>query len=142
MNALFSYQFDVVRSNNIRNWITRGTSGYQASVNGSRELLTEQWRKPGDIAFYQSPQYDRQFTSSDLEDAKFLRFRNLNVAYNFGQFNYKGNPVIKGGKFYVQMQNLAIWSPWRGLDPEDNNNISLNEYPNPKMIVAGFEITF
>lgn len=140
IDALFSYQFDVVRSDNTRNWITRGTSGYQSSVNGSRELLTRQWQKPGDIAWFQSPKYDRDFTSADLADAKFLRFRNLNVSYQIPGFGVKGVPVIKGATFYVQMQNLAIWSPWTGLDPEDNNNISLNEYPNPKMIVTGIKI--
>lgn len=141
VDALFTYQFDVVRSNNIRNWITRGTSGYQSSVNGSKELLTNQWQKPGDVKFYQAPNYDRGFTSSDLEDAKFLRFRSLNVSYDLPAYSFKGKSVIKGATFYVQMQNIAVWSPWRGLDPEDGNNISLNEYPNPKMIVTGIKIT-
>ncbi len=142
VSALFSYQFDVVRSNNIRNWITRGTSGYQVSVNGSRELLTKQWQKAGDVAYFQSPVYDRGFTSSDLENAKFLRFRNLNVAYSLPGLTIKGMQVTKGGKIYAQMQNVAVWSPWTGLDPEDNNNISLNEYPNPREIVAGIDINF
>ena len=44
--------------------------------------------------------------------------------------------------FYVQGQNLAIWSPWKGVDPEDNNNISLNEYPNPRTFVVGIDINF
>ena len=142
IDALFSYQFDVVRSNNSRNWITRGTPGFQASVNGSRELLTQQWMRPGDVAFFQSPLFDRGFTSSDLQDAKFLRFRNLNIAYTIPQIRYKGNPLLKNTRFYVQVQNLAIWSPWAGLDPEDDNNISLNEFPNPRMMVAGIDIGF
>ncbi|MDR6341062.1 TonB-linked SusC/RagA family outer membrane protein [Filimonas zeae] len=142
IGTLFSYQFVVTRSNNIRNWITRGTSGYQGSVNGSRELLTKQWLKPGDNAFFQSPVYDRDFSSSDLENAKFLRFRNINVAYQIPAIAFKGTNVIKGAKVYAQMQNVAVWSPWTGLDPEDGNNISLNEYPNPKMIVAGIDINF
>ena len=142
IDAFFSYQFDVVRSNNIRNWITRGTIGYQASVNGSKELLTNQWQKPGDQAFFQSAIYDRGFTSSDLENAKFLRFRSLNVAYQVPAINFNSKAVIKGARFYVQMQNIAVWSPWTGLDPEDGNNISLNEYPNPKMIVGGIDINF
>lgn len=142
VGTLFSYQFVVTRSNNIRNWITRGTSGYQASVNGSKELLTKQWLKPGDNAFFQSPLYDRDFSSSDLENAKFLRFRNINVAYQIPAIAFKGTNIIKGAKVYAQMQNVAVWSPWTGLDPEDGNNISLNEYPNPKMIVAGIDINF
>lgn len=142
VDAFFSYQFDVVRSNNIRNWITRGTIGYQGSVNGSRELLTNQWQKPGDQAFFQSPIYDRGFTSSDLENAKFLRFRNLNVAYQLPPIKFTPNTILKGVRLYVQFQNLYVWSKWTGLDPEDGNNISLNEYPNPKMVVGGLDINF
>ncbi|WP_291907934.1 SusC/RagA family TonB-linked outer membrane protein [Chitinophaga sp. CB10] len=142
LSALFSYQFDVVRSNNTYNWISRGTVGYQSSVNGVKELLTDTWEKPGDQKRFQSPQYDRGFTSSDLMDAKFLRFRSLQVAYNVPSIKFKGNKLIKGAKIYAQGFNLAVWSPWIGQDPEDNNNISLNEYPNPKMWTAGVDITF
>ncbi|HEU4469797.1 MAG TPA: SusC/RagA family TonB-linked outer membrane protein [Flavisolibacter sp.] len=142
VSALFSYQFDVVRNNNIENWIRRGVTGYHASVNASRVMLTEQWQKPGDQVYYQSPAYDRGFSSADLQDAKFLRFRNLNVGYNIPEINVGGVRLIKSARFYVQAQNLAIWSPWRGPDPEDNNNISLNEFPNPRMFVTGLDINF
>jgi len=143
ISALLSYQFDVVRSNNTRNWITRGTPGYHVAVRASRELIDMQWTKPGDNKLYQSSAYDRGFTSSDLEDAKFLRFRNLNISYAIPEIrSNSGALLIKSARFYVQAQNLAVWSPWRGLDPEDNNNISLNEYPNPTMFVAGLDINF
>ena len=140
--AFFSYQFDVVRNNNIESWVTRGTPAYTAAVNQSRRLFTQQWRQPGDNAYYQSYLYDRDFTSADLQDAKFLRFRNLNFSYRLPEISVAGTRLIKSARFYVQAQNLAIWSPWRGPDPEDSNNISLNEYPNPKMIVAGIDINF
>ncbi|MBL7741249.1 MAG: SusC/RagA family TonB-linked outer membrane protein [Chitinophagaceae bacterium] len=142
LSALFSYQLDVSRYNNIENWITRGIIGYHAAVNASRRMLTMQWQKPGDNAYYQSPAYDRGFTSSDISDAKFLRFRNLNLAYNIPQLNIMKTKIIKSARFYVQMQNIAIWSPWKGPDPEDNNNISLNEFPNPRMFVTGIDINF
>ena len=143
VSALFTYQFDVVRSNNTRNWITRGTPGYHTIVRASRELIDGQWQKPGDVKPFQASIYDRDFTSSDLEDAKFLRFRNLTVAYQIPPIKTAGGTtIIKGARFYVQAQNLAIWSPWRGLDPEDNNNISLNEYPNPRTFVTGIDINF
>lgn len=140
--ALFSYQFDVSRYNNIENWVTRGIGGYHSAVNASKRLLTQQWQKPGDNVFYQAPQYDRGFNSSDIQDAKFMRFRNLNVSYNIPMVNVKGVRLIRSAKFYVQLQNIIIWSPWRGPDPEDNNNISLNEFPNPRMIVTGLDINF
>jgi TonB-linked SusC/RagA family outer membrane protein len=142
VSALFSYQLDVTRYNNIENWVRRGIIGYHSAVNASRVLLTQQWQKPGDNVFYQSPAYDRGFNSSDIQDAKFLRFRNLLISYAIPEFNIGGVRMIKSGRLYVQGQNIAIWSPWRGPDPEDNNNISLNEFPNPRMIVAGLDINF
>ena len=143
INGLFSYQFDVVRSNNTRNWITRGTPGYHGIVRASRELIDNQWQAPGDKKFFQKSSFDRDFTSADLEDAKFLRFRNLVVAYQLPAIKGpNGKPLFTGGRLYAQGQNLAIWSPWRGLDPEDNNNISLNEYPNPSMFTLGLDINF
>jgi TonB-linked SusC/RagA family outer membrane protein len=142
VSTLFSYQFDVVRSNNVESWIVRGTPGFHTALNASKRLLTQQWQKPGDEAYYQSSAYDRGFTSADLQDAKFLRFRSLNVAYQIPEIAFKGTKIIKSAKIYAQGRNLIIWSPWRGLDPEDNNNISLNEYPNPRAFVAGIDINF
>jgi len=142
ISALFSYQTDVQRYNNIENWVTRGIAGYHSSVNASKRLLTMQWQKPGDNAFFQSPAYDRGFSSSDIQDAKFLRFRNLSVAYQVPELNIGNIRLVKSARFYIEGHNLAIWSPWRGPDPEDNNNISLNEFPNSRAIVAGIDITF
>jgi hypothetical protein len=45
-------------------------------------------------------------------------------------------------RVYARGQNLRIWSPWKGLDPEDDNNISLQEYPNPRMVVFGLDFSF
>ena len=142
ISALFSYQFDVVRSNNIESWVTRGTPGYHTALNASRRLLTQQWQKPGDVAYYQASGFDRGFTSADLQDAKFIRFRNLNISYLVPEIAIKGTKIIKSAKFYVQAQNIYVWSTWRGPDPEDGNNISLNEFPNPRMIVTGIDINF
>jgi TonB-linked SusC/RagA family outer membrane protein len=143
LSTLFSYQFDVWRYDNTYNWITRGIAGYQQAVRGSKELLTEQWTKPGDNKKYQSSAYDRGFTGSDLWDAKFMRLRNVTLSYQIPQLRTAGGTVIiKSSRFYIQAQNLAIWSPWKGLDPEDSNNISLNEYPNPKYFVVGLDINF
>lgn len=142
ISGLFSYQFDVVRSNNVRNWITDGSLGYAATVRQSRELIDNQWLKPGDEKFFTSPQYSKGFTSSDLQNAKFLRFRELNVAYKLPGFNMSGKSALKEGSVYFTAYNLAIWSPWAGQDPEDDNNISHNEYPNPSMFVFGVNLKF
>ena len=141
-SAFFSYQFDVRRYNNIQNWVEQGDATYTGAVTQSRKLLTQQWKKPGDNVPIQSPAYSRQFTSYDITDAKFLRFRNLTIAYNIPELTYGKFRLIKSGRFYLMGQNLMIWSPWSGLDPEDDNNISLAEFPNPRAVVVGLDINF
>ena len=91
---------------------------------------------------YQAYAYDRDFTSTDIMDASFLRLRNLSLTYQMPQSLTDRLRYVNNMKFYVMGQNLLIWSPWRGTDPEDNNNISLNEYPSSRMLVAGIDITF
>jgi len=142
LSAFFSYQFDVMRYNNIQNWVEQGDLTYAGAVTQSRRLLTEQWRRPGDVKIIQSPSYSRQFTSYDITDAKFLRFRNLNIAYNVPELKIGNVKLCRSARFYVQGQNLWIWSPWSGLDPEDDNNISLAEFPNPRAVVVGIDINF
>ncbi|MCE3282493.1 MAG: hypothetical protein K0Q66_1230, partial [Chitinophagaceae bacterium] len=105
VSALFSYQLDVVRSNNHENWTTQGTIGFHQAVNANRRLLTEQWQKPGDNAWFQAPAFDRGFTSSDLQDAKFIRFRNLNVAYRIPVGQINGTTIIRSIRIYGQAQN-------------------------------------
>lgn len=141
-SAFFSYQFDVMRYNNIQNWVTQGDATYTGAVTQSRILLTDQWQKPGDVKDIQAPNYSRQFTSYDITDAKFLRFRNLTVSYDIPELSIGSLKLVKSARFYIMGQNLAIWSPWSGLDPEDDNNISLAEFPNPKAVVVGLDINF
>jgi TonB-linked SusC/RagA family outer membrane protein len=142
LDAFFSYQFDVRRYNNVQNWVSQGEATYTGAVSQSRVLLTDQWQKPGDVKMLQSPAYYRDFTSVDISNAKFLRFRNLNIAYNIPELKIGKTKLAKSARFYIQGQNLAIWSPWSGLDPEDDNNISLAEFPNPKAVVVGLDINF
>ena len=138
ISALFSYQYDVNRYNNIRNWTTRGTLGYIGAVRPSRLLLTDQWRQPGDVKYFPKFNNDKGFTSADIEDASFVRFRNLDISYTFLSKSKHWSSI----RVYLQAQNLYFWSNFTGLDPEDNNNISLQEYPNPKFFNIGLDINF
>lgn len=140
VSSQFSYQFNVTRSDNVRWWITEGTVGYASAVNQSRELIDNQWLQPGDQKWFPSPERAKGFSSSDLIDARFLRFRNLNIGYTIPRIKLGEKGYFKGATVYANFFNLAIWSPWKGVDPEDNNNISLVEYPNPRMMVFGIDI--
>lgn len=106
-------------------------------------LWFQRWRKPGDITNIQRFGTARRFTSKDIQDRSFLRFRNLNFGYDIPQKTLQSKlKSITSARFYIQAQNLFTWTKWRGFDPEDNNNISTFEYPGQKTITVGLNIGF
>lgn len=99
------------------------------------------FQNPGDITDIAAPNFQRQFSSQDIEDAAFLRLRNVTVAYNIPD-TFLGNSGISGARIYVRGINLATFTRFRGLDPEDGNNIAQFEFPNPVQFTAGVEFNF
>ncbi len=139
LSASFSYANATYRVNNLE-FFVENPSFLSGGFNQARSLNF--WAKPGDIASTQSPAYQNSFGSKYIQDASFLRFRNLTLAYTVPKAAINKMKFISNMRFYLQGQNLAVWTKWKGYDPEDDNNISLSEYPNPRSITAGLEITF
>ena len=98
------------------------------------------WTKPGDITNYQRISAQRQFSSRDIQDASFVRFRNLQIGYTH---NFKNtNLGVRSFRIWAQGQNLYTWTKWQGFDPEESNNIASYEFPNPKTYTLGLDINF
>jgi hypothetical protein len=104
--------------------------------------VLERWRKAGDITNVQRYGSTRQFSSKDLQDASYLRFRNFTLGYRLPEGLLKKSGFIKGAVFTLQGQNLYTWTSWRGFDPEDNNNIAAFEYPNARTYTFGINLNF
>ncbi|WP_430815940.1 SusC/RagA family TonB-linked outer membrane protein [Carboxylicivirga sp. RSCT41] len=112
-----------------------------AQFNQSTAMLNV-WRQPGDITDIQGVHSQRNFSSKDIEDASYIRFRNLTVAYNFPKNLLNRVGIIKGLRVYAQGQNLYTWTKWTGFDPEDSNNIAQYEYPTPRTVSFGLDVNF
>ena len=105
--------------------------------------MLNRWRKPGDITDIQSFTTKRDFSSKDIQDASYLRFRNLNIGYNVpAALIHKATDKISAVTIFAQAQNLYTWTKWRGFDPEDNNNISTFEYPSQRTYTLGLNLSF
>ncbi len=139
ISVLFSYQYGSTRVNNLEFFVENPGGFLLQGFNQARSL--DFWKKPGDVTRVQSPLYQNNFTSKYIQDASFLRLRNLTVAYTLPS-SVISKLKISNARFYMAGQNLAVWTKWKGYDPEDDNNISLSEFPNPRAITAGVEITF
>lgn len=110
--------------------------------------IANAWQNPGDIT--DVPRIGTPYTSVDyinstdryLEDASFLRLRNINLGYTFNKETIKDLP-ISGLRFYVQGENLVTFSSWRGWDAEGGfRSTDRGNYPTPKIYTFGAVINF
>lgn len=83
VNAQFSWVADRWMFNNDR--FFEESNGLYTGFNQSKRLLYDRWKKPGDVTdiprWGVTPQMDSRF----LEDASFLRLKNLMISYTFPQ---------------------------------------------------------
>lgn len=107
------------------------------------------WTTPGDIT--SMPRIGNglneinYINSTDryLDDASYLRLRNINFSYTFGKEMLKSTSFISGLKFYVQAENMVTFSKWRGWDPEAGfRGTDRGNYPTPRIVTFGTVINF
>ncbi|MBR0047958.1 MAG: SusC/RagA family TonB-linked outer membrane protein [Prevotella sp.] len=91
-----------------------GTNNQSATVN-------YRWRKDGDLTPMPRAMYNSgwNFQASDryVEDGGFVRFQNLQVAYNFPKKMIK-EWGLSNLQAYASMNNLYVWTKYSGTDPE------------------------
>jgi TonB-linked SusC/RagA family outer membrane protein len=110
--------------------------------NLSTELLTE-WREPGQVT--NIPRADQPIeteTTRFVEDGKFLRLRNVTLSYELPK-TLISNIKFSTVRVFVQGQNLATWTKFRGYDPEfTGGSLTGAQYPALRTITAGLSIGF
>lgn len=140
VNAQFSWVKDRWMVNNDR-YFDESNGIYSSAYNQSRELLNR-WKKTGDITsiprYGVTPQVDEHL----LEDASFLRLKNLTVSYNFPTSLLKKTKVIHMARVFAQGQNLLTFTNFSGMDPESSLNVYQAVYPMSRQYTFGLEVTF
>jgi len=138
-SVFFNYASKTYRTNNME-FFMQNPGFLQQGLNQDAGYTF--WTKPGDNTNVQSPLYQNNFSSRLIQDASWLRLRNITISYTLPENITSRAKFLSNARFYVSGQNLLTWTKWRGLDPEDSNNLSDTEYPNPRAVTAGIEITF
>lgn len=140
VSAQFSWVADRYMMNNDR-YFSENAAVY-SSYNMSRRLLTDRWKKPGDMATM--PRYDvpMQFDDRILEDASFLRLKNLSISYELPKNLLKPTKIIDRVRVFAQGQNLFTWTKFQGMDPESTANYYQAAYPMSRQFSIGLEVGF
>ena len=139
LSAQFSWVADRWMINNDRYFDE--SNGRFATYNQSRRLL-DRWKEPGDITDIPRHGVFTEFDSRLLEDASFLRLKNLMVSYSLPASLLKKTVVIRGLRVYAQAQNLFTLTNFSGLDPEGTNNLYAAQYPMSRQFTFGLDLMF
>lgn len=102
------------------------------------------WKKPGDVTeFPDVNNYQfTQFDSGLIENASFMRLKELTLGYSLPQSILSHTKAIKGVRIYAVGRNLFTITKYSGPDPEVDSNLSLGTYPNTKQYSLGLDVTF
>ena len=139
LSAQFSWIADRWVMNNDRYFDE--SNGRFASYNQSKRLL-HRWKQPGDVTDIPRHGVYTEFDTRLLEDASFLRLKNLMLSYTFPGSLLRKTRFISGVRIYAQAQNLLTFTNFSGLDPEGNGNTYAAEYPMTRQFTFGLDLTF
>ena len=116
LKARFMYRF----GNKVVN-MARMNLERMFDTNNQCATVNYRWRKDGDItpiprAMYNSG-YNYQGSDRFVEDGGFVRFQNLQLAYNFTKKQIK-SLGLNQLQIYGSLNNLFLWTKYSGVDPE------------------------
>ena len=136
----FSFASGKYLINNDRYFFENPTSflGYNQST-----TVLDYWKKPGDVTRF--PNIDEQFTQFDsrlIENASFVRLKNLSIGYSLPASLLKKTKMFTSAKFFVTGRNLLTFTNYSGPDPEVDSNLTLGVNPNTKQYSVGIELKF
>jgi len=127
-------------------------SGEDISNNQSRDAL-KRWKSDGDITSV--PRYEfgntdnNRFSSRFVEDASYVRLKNLTVGYTFDQ-SIVSKLKVRSLRIYASGTNVWTWTNYSGADPEVNSldgsttaqGLDLYTFPQVRTILFGLNLGF
>lgn len=109
--------------------------------NQSTEML-KMWQNPGDITDIPAANAQRQSDTHLLENADFVRLRNLQLSYTLPKAWTDATRILKGARVYFVTRNLFTITGYKGYDPEVDGWTSVGNYPNTRQFSFGAQLTF
>ena len=140
LNADFAFVLNKYMLNIDYQFSTNNDNAKQG-FNQSRDML-KMWKKPGDITDIPSLATENVFDTRVLQNASFLRLKNLTLSYSLPQQWMQATRFFDSVRIYATARNLFTATKYKGGDPEKDGNISLGFYPGTRQYMLGVEVSF
>ncbi|MEO6542071.1 MAG: TonB-dependent receptor, partial [Ferruginibacter sp.] len=139
--------------NSIMNYTRQEVLFNQSFQNNGSEILNR-WTTPGQVTdvpklYYGQAANINQTASANsrfVEKGDYIRLQNLVLSYTFDAVNLekRSRGYIKAAKFFVQGQNLYVWTKYKGADPDNISTLGVDAAVSPQVrnISAGFSFVF
>ncbi|MNX68795.1 TonB dependent receptor [compost metagenome] len=141
LSALFQGVQGVDRYNDLKKIIDYDTRPFNHSVS-----VLESWHGEGTSNTIPRSTFSdngsSQTSSIFVEDASYLRLKNLELGYSFKSLLTKAKLGVQNVRLYVSAQNLFTVTDYTGLDPESADIIDMGTYPQSKAFLFGVNVKF
>lgn len=150
--------FQGVYGNKIYNQVNTDIEGFYRAFNLTERAATNYWTGEGSTNQFPRLSWtgasnNKQPSDRFLEDGSYLRLKNLQVGYTFGDKLLA--PVhVASVRLYASVQNLLTFTKYTGLDPEQGTNsnslgdgvratgIDFGTYPSARTFTVGINAGF
>ncbi|TDE14860.1 SusC/RagA family TonB-linked outer membrane protein [Dyadobacter psychrotolerans] len=139
---------DVINAN--RFYLDALARGNQSNV--SQQAYDNRWTGEGTSNYYPAPStsatpFNSRFTDFIVEDATFVRLKNITLSYGFPPASIRR---IRNLKLFVSVSNLLTLTKYKGYDPEINSRadnsmmpgVDNGSIPQYRTLSAGINIGF
>ncbi|MCF0220387.1 MAG: SusC/RagA family TonB-linked outer membrane protein [Muribaculaceae bacterium] len=134
----FNWAADKYMLNNDRYFIENANFANQFN---QLKVMNTIWTKPGDVTNIAKAGEVLQFDTHLIENASYMRLKNLTLQYNFPQ-EWLSKIYLQNLSVHFTGRNLLTFTNYTGTDPEPETNVIAFFYPNTRQYEFGIEVTF
>ncbi|MES2892346.1 MAG: TonB-dependent receptor [Bacteroidota bacterium] len=136
--------------NKIMNYTRQEVLFNMSFQNNGSEIL-DRWTTPGQVTDVPKIYYGQganinstnSATSRFVESGDYLKLQNVVLSYALSNSKLESvtRGYVKSAKFYVQGQNLAVWTKYKGADPDNISALGIDAAVSPQLRTIAFGLS-
>ena len=128
LSAEFSYSKDNIAYNAVRQQLEAMSTTNNQSIAAVNRWTVEGQKTDMPKATWKDPVGNSYFSSRWMEDASYLRIKNVTLSYTFSKTLWN---FFRSGTIYVTGENLLTFTDYLGMDPEFSYSYACLLYTSP-----------